>query len=85
MVQEIAEAKKKLELTCFSTDRFEENHRGHIKIAKSCFVSERKEERPVNYNTAGLDHHWLKSTIAAKARGCSTVAVPTCLYIERSF
>lgn len=36
---------------CFSTDWFEENHRRHIKTAKSCFVAERRK-------TAGLQSRW---------------------------
>lgn len=34
-----------------------------------------KEERSQNYKAAGLDHCWLKSTIAEKASDCSSVSV----------
>lgn len=61
----------------FNTDWFEENHRGHIKTAELFYSC--KEERPENYKAAGLDHCWLNSTIAEKAKDCFSVSI--CLYI----
>lgn len=37
---------------CFSKDQFEENHRGHIKIAKSCFAAERKKNQRITKQLA---------------------------------
>lgn len=57
----------------FNTDWYEENHRGHIKTAELFYSC--KEQRPENYENAGLHHCWLKSTTAERASDCSSVSV----------